>query len=45
MLSGCVFACIGEVTEKRNFVVTGGTEIIDAPIEEMKESYKKTLRW
>lgn len=45
IFSGCVFACLGEVTKKRNFVVTGGTEIIDAPIEEMKESYKKTLRW
>jgi hypothetical protein len=44
-LSGCIFACVGEVTKKKNFVVASGTEIISARIADLKESYKKTLRW
>jgi phosphoribosylformylglycinamidine (FGAM) synthase-like enzyme len=46
MLSGCVFACVGEVTDGGNLVVTdGGDELANASLSDLKESYKKTLRW
>jgi phosphoribosylformylglycinamidine synthase II len=46
MLSECVFACVGEVTGGGNLVMTGGRgELVNASLSDLKESYKKTLRW
>jgi len=47
ILKGNDFSCIGEVTEKPQFVIIGleGKEIINEKISELKNEWRKTLDW
>jgi phosphoribosylformylglycinamidine synthase len=47
MLKRCVFSHIGYVTEKKDFIIRGINNkiIISKPIEILKESWQKSLKW
>ncbi len=47
MLSGVVFARIGDITDNRKLEVygTGGSVLLAADIDELKEAWQKPLRW
>ena len=47
MLKRCVFSHIGYVTEKKDFIIRGINNkiIISKPIETLKESWQKSLKW
>jgi len=47
VLSKDVFAEIGKVTKKQDFIVRGlkGKTVIKAPIDELKEAWQAPLRW
>ena len=46
-MAGRTFAAVGEVTQEGRFTATGhgGTALIDASIDELKEAFKAPLRW
>jgi phosphoribosylformylglycinamidine synthase len=47
MMSGVDFAAVGQVTNQQKLEVYGltGKRVLSAPIDELKEAWKKPLRW
>jgi len=46
ILKGNVFADVGEVTTRQDFIVMDGEKVVlSAGIDELKEAWQKTLRW
>ena len=43
ILKGNIFACVGTVTEKQDFILNGldDNEIINIPVKELKDAWKK----
>ena len=46
-MSGCAFACIGEVAASADFVIEGvcPASVIRATVPELEEAFKKTITW
>jgi hypothetical protein len=46
LMKGNVFADVGAVTKRKDFIVMDGEKVLlSAGIDELKDAWQKTLRW